>query len=355
MVQQWDKVIATGETIEVTDWLTRLTLDVLGRTVFDVPFNTLESKEARVVELYRYLMEGFFNVKYMMAPFLDKRWNPYRRPYFEACDEINAFFLDIIAKKKAQVKERLEKEARGEVVEQSKKDKDLLTLMYESFYDSEETEMFSDEEMRANLAVFFLAGHDTTSIALVSQIYYLALHPDVQQKAREEVLELLPTDESITPKTKLAYLEAVINECLRLHPPTSMMPFRLTEHESELEGADGHEMTIPENTVMTLDIKSVHRNPQVWQDPDEFRVERWLNTDDKTDKRLGYCPFGGGPRICIGMNFSLLEQRVVLSMLLRRYTWTLPKDTIHTDGIIRNHGILILKLEKMNVQFTPVK
>jgi cytochrome P450 len=354
LVGQWDLLVDTGITVELNKWMHKLTLDMLGSTIFDYPFNTLTGGHSETVQAYETCMEGVLDLKYNVFKFLDGRWNPFRRKYYEASDRLNAFFMDMIVTRKAQVKERLDKEARGEVVEQSKKDKDLLTLMLESFYD-EENESMSNEELKAQLAVFFLAGHDSTAIAITCHMYYLALHPEAQRKAREEVLELLPTDDTLTSKTKLPYVEAVINESLRLHPPADLMIFREIAKDIQLTGKNGQSHHVKAGSAMaSLEVTALHRNPTVWNNPNEFVPERWLDTSEKRgDKQGAYYPFGGGPRICIGMNFALLEQRVALTMLLRRYEWSLPTNSPHKDDL-KSSGLIIMKPEPMQMHMRRI-
>jgi cytochrome P450 len=350
MIDQWDPLVDAGVEIEVCEWMHKLALDMLGRAIFDYPFNRLSGGHSETVQDYELCMEGLLDVKYNAFKFLDGKWNPLRRKYYDAADRLNAFFLDMIVKRKAEVKARLDKEARGEVVEQSKKDKDLLTLMLESFYD-EENETLSNEEIKCQLAVFFLAGHDSTAIVITCHMYYLALHPEAQRRAREEVLKFLPTDEHLDPNTRLPYLEAIIKESLRLHPPADMLLFSDIAKDVKFEGKNGtvHDVKAG-SAITTLEFTALHRNPAIWSDPEAFIPERWFDTSDKRgDKQGAYYPFGGGPRICIGKNCSLLEQRVTMTMLLRRYEWSLPTNSPHKDDL-KSSGLIIIKPDPMKMR-----
>jgi cytochrome P450 len=196
-----------------------------------------------------------------------------------------------------------------------------------------------------------LAGHESTASALASHLYYLATHPDVQTKAREEVLSVLDSDDAIQHNTKLPYLEAVIYESLRIHPPTDALPFRAIAHDVQLEGKSGKMHTLPKGSLASLSLTALHNNPDIWMNPHEFRPERFLNQDERESTKHAFMPFGTGPRMCIGMNFSLLEQRIVLSMLLRCFEWTLPADSPHKDGI-QSTGFTLLKANPMHLSFT---
>jgi cytochrome P450 len=351
MLEHWD-MPPSGKELNVQEWMSRLTFDVLGHTLLDLDFGTLANKDAKMITLFSQVNKAAADTFYVTFEWLDRRWNPWRLAAFQAADAMNALLDDIINQRRAQVQERLEKEATGQVEEQKQREKDLLTLMLETLYTGEEGHALSHDEIRWNMAVFLIAGHDTTAVALATQLYYMATHPDVQRKAREEVLQLLPTDESITPKTKLPYLEAVMHESMRMSTPVTLLPMRMTSRPCVVSSNDGH-VTLPTETMCALDMTSVHYNPTVWKNADQFQPDRWLTPEAAEIKRQGFYSFGAGPRICMGMQFSLLEQRVVLSMLLRRYEWTLPADSIHRDSL-QMKGFIISKPVDLGIVFTPL-
>jgi cytochrome P450 len=163
---------------------------------------------------------------------------------------------------------------------------------------------------------------------------------------------VLGNDQPITQRTKLPYLESIMNECLRLYPPVTMLPFRQpAQQDVTLQGTDGPNV-IPPHAYISLQIMAIHRNPTMWHNPLEFNVDRW-SKDEGVDKRAGFYPFGGGIRTCIGMNFSLLEQRVVLSTLLKHFKWHLPVNSPHTHDM-QCTGSLLLKPLPMTVVFTKL-
>jgi cytochrome P450 len=102
------------------------------------------------------------------------------------------------------------------------------------------------------------------------------------------------------------------------------------------------------------EIFLAHHNPAVWKDPEQFRPERFAaggENEENAKNGLAWAPFGNGARQCIGMNFSLAEQRVVLAMLLRKFTWSLPEDSIHKDHIVFGPGIGLLTAKDLYLSF----
>jgi cytochrome P450 len=130
-----------------------------------------------------------------------------------------------------------------------------------------------------------------------------------------------------------------------------MTIFRKITKDIQLTGKNNtvHNVKAGSATI-ALEITAMHRNPDLWSDPLEFKPERWLDNKAKP----GFVAFGAGARICPGMNLSLLEQRVVLSMLLRRYEWSLPIDSPHQNGV-KASGFFFAKPDPMYMHIRRVQ
>ncbi|CAG8486763.1 10773_t:CDS:10 [Funneliformis caledonium] len=244
--------------IEVQDLMHRLTLDVLGRVAFGFDFNNLEDPTNVYVTTYQEVTAECDKPIYFIIPFIEYL------PYFDRIEarkkvaKINELYDGLIeTKRKSMETEELSKKINNNTA-------DLLECMIHASSDPKYP--MSDEEMRYNLAMFMLAGHDTTATALTTILY------DVQRKARDEILRVL--GDSLTPtidqQRELKYLNMVIKENLRLYPPV--------------------------------------------------------------------CIVQNGTRTCLGNNFSLIEQRVMLCALLRKYEVSLPTDSIHQDKLHLDHS-----------------
>jgi len=173
----------------------------------------------------------------------------------------------------------------------------------------------SENDVRDNISLFFLAGHETTSNALAWAVGMLASHPEVQEKARKEVFEKTPNGLDFESTKNIEYIDWIIHETMRMHPPIPVL--RAKRNTKEVLLGD---WKIPENSLVQIDLVSMLHNPQIWGDPEVFRPERWSPSNLTKEQRTLWMPFSYGPRICLGMNFSILEQKIFLSTLLREFS-----------------------------------
>ncbi|KAG2199879.1 hypothetical protein INT46_009819 [Mucor plumbeus] len=335
-------------TIDVLDLFERLTLDAIGLAGFDFDFNALGDKNNKWVHYYDSIKIGMANPFFMIFPSFDTKWVHWFKKRQEVHDNMTKFkenLDNIITEKRALVNKNLSNGQESE--------KDLLTLMIESEM-SLGGETMSDEELRSNLYLFMLAGHDTSSNTLAFTLYELAKNPEIQKRAREEVLHVLgDSPEDIIPtleQTKqLSYVNMIMKETMRRHPPAYNTTARVATEDINMDG-----IYIPKGTKMCLDIYNLHHNPDVWMEPYTFNPDRFAPGGEADNQEgIAWAPFSNGARQCIGMNFSLVEQRVVLSMLLKKYTWTLPADSPHKD-VLQNRGIawgLVITKDKLNIIF----
>ena len=170
----------------------------------------------------------------------------------------------------------------------------------------------SSSQLRDEVVTTLLAGHDTTALALTFTWYLLSKHPEKREKLHREVDDIdgTPTMDDIR---ELDYTSAVLNEAMRLYPPVYSL-FREPERDVELLGYE-----IEAGSPLMLPQWAVHRSPTHWDDPDEFRPERWQSERAGDRPRFAYFPFGGGPRHCIGKNLAELEAKTILAVIARRY------------------------------------
>ncbi|KAI8328859.1 cytochrome P450 [Choanephora cucurbitarum] len=298
------------DTIDVFDLFERWTLDAIGITGFDFDFNALGDRNNKWVNYYDSVKGGMSNPFYIFFPSFDTKFVRFIKRRKQIHDNLEKFLANIdmmIEQKRKQVHEKAHT-VRDE-------DKDLLTLMIESGL-SEGEDKLSDEELRSNLCIFFLAGHDTTANTLAFALYELAKNPELQEKARKEALEILgDATEDVIPTIEQAkqmtYINMVIKETMRRHTPVYSTTNRVALEDLELAGT-----FIPKGSELSVDIYNLHHNPDVWHDPYQFKPERFVPGGEADQHQgIGWVPFSNGGRQCIGMNFSLAEQRVVLSMM----------------------------------------
>ncbi|RLU15243.1 hypothetical protein DMN91_012237 [Ooceraea biroi] len=176
------------------------------------------------------------------------------------------------------------------------------------------------DDMIAQAFVFFFGGFDTTSTAMSFVAYEIATNPEVQKKLQEEIDQVVKeSNGEVTYETinRLDYLNAVINEGLRLYTP---IPFveRVCNKTYELSPAlpDGKPLIMKKGTMIWVPIFALHRDEKYFEEPEKFRPERFL--DNAHHNSPYYLPFGSGPRMCIAIRFALLEIKVLLFHLLAR-------------------------------------
>jgi cytochrome P450 len=188
---------------------------------------------------------------------------------------------------------------------------DVLSMLLLS---RDQENMLNDIQIRDHIMTFFAAGHETTSNLMTWTFYLLAQHPPVLEKLQAELRTVLagraPTLEDCA---HLHYTEWVLNEAMRLYPPIWTLGRRAIE-AFELDGYH-----FPAGSFFVLSQWIIHRHPDLWEDAERFRPERWH--PERTQQILpgSYFPFGIGPRICIGMPFAQLEAKLLLATILQQY------------------------------------
>jgi cytochrome P450 len=180
----------------------------------------------------------------------------------------------------------------------------------------------SDDEVRDQILVFLLAGHETTSSSLTFALHLLGRHPDVQTAVRQEVCDALgdgdPTAAIV--KSDLPLTTAVVKEAMRLYPAVPLVGRNVAE-DHEIAGR-----LVPAGGAAAVAPWAIHRRADLWNDPLRFDPSRFLDDADEHRHRYAWLPFGGGPRACIGQHFAMLESLTALAMLIRRFDFTAPTD-----------------------------
>jgi cytochrome P450 len=295
MVHQWRAEPTAVR--DVHDAMTRLTLRIVCRVLFG---NDIEQALPVVQRWFGPLGEAV--LRRSMAPArLPSGWPTpanrqlaqARRELFGVCDTI--------------IKDRRNRHT-GE--------QDMLGLLIDA---RDSGTAMSDAEIRDQVLVFLLAGHETTSTALTFALYLLGRHPDVQEKVRAEVDAVggVPTAEQAET---LAYTTMVLRETMRIFPSAPVTGRRAVA-DDEIGG-----YLIPAGADVAVAPWVTHRHPQFWDEPARFDPERFAPEQEKARHRYAWYPFGGGPRACIGQHFSMLESTIALAGLIQNFTFTAAGD-----------------------------
>lgn len=191
--------------------------------------------------------------------------------------------------------------------------KDLLGTLLEA-KDPETGETMTQPQLLDELVTILMAGHETTSNALAWTLYRLSMHPDVARRVRQELHEVLADrPPALEDLRKLVYLDAVLKESMRLHPPVWIMD-RYAEADDVLGG-----YAVPKGTTVITSPYVTHRHPGYWSNPEGFDPDRWFTPEVKKLPKLAYFPFSVGQRKCVGDTLALLEAPLILATLLQKF------------------------------------
>jgi cytochrome P450 len=185
---------------------------------------------------------------------------------------------------------------------------------------SEQGDAFSDEDVVNHMIFVLFAAHDTSTVALTTMAYYMARHPEWQERARARALSL-PAELAYEHLAEMTELDWIMKEALRLNSPVPWLA-RQAVRDTTVNG-----YYIPAGTMVMAPTGAVHANPRVWHDPYTFDPERFSpeRAEDK-GHRFRWMPFGGGVHKCIGLYFAQMEIKTILHHLLRNYEWSIPAD-----------------------------
>lgn len=327
------KKMGNGGLIRWDDYTMRFALDAVGTTAIGHDFHAIEDDHSPFVQQYNDVMDALADPLFLVFPKLE-RWFP-RRKVISKIDNLVSKFQGILEHKKEN------------------KGNDMLTYMLEE-------PGMTDEEYRDNMVVFFIAGHDTTAGAMSSFVYYLAKYPDLQRRAREEVLLALGNDEpNLANLRQLNFVQACIRESLRINTPITYMVPRSCEHAANLKASNGKTYHLPPRTSVILNITSIHHNENYWPNARSFLPKRFLGKSEKDEVRVDaslWLPFALGPRQCPARNFAMYELRTLASLLLQNWEWTLPEDSPHKTYPKNGPSPFALSLPKdMYINFTKRK
>ncbi len=190
---------------------------------------------------------------------------------------------------------------------------DLLGMLMEAKYD--DGSQMTNKQLQEESLILFIAGHETASDILAWIFYLLDKHPATIQKIKAEKERVVGAKKaSFTDLFQMEYLSQVINECLRLYPP-SWITDRIAKEADEILG-----WNIPKGARVIPFIYGLHHSDKLWSDPEVFNPERFTKENRKDRHNFAHMPFGAGPRQCIGRHFAMMEMQLIVLKMLERYT-----------------------------------
>lgn len=315
MLDRWEAISASDITIDVAAEMMHLTLEIVNQALFSTSIDDVAGENLQDIE--DSLNFIFDDVNYRFQRPFYPLWAPTgrNRKYKEAVRMLDQVIYRII-------------QARRDLLRtnpQSAPDDLLTTLM--TAKDEDTGTAMSDQQLRDEVMTMFIAGHETTANTLAWAFYLLACHPDIEEKVITE-LEYVLAERTPDPKdlSDLPYTRMVIDETLRLYP-AAWITNRISVETDTVCG-----YTIPANAFVTISPYAVHRHPDFWDKPDEFQPERFSPEITKGRHPYAFIPFGGGPRLCIGRNFALMEAPLVLAAALQRFQLQLSPGQVVKPG-----------------------
>lgn len=209
---------------------------------------------------------------------------------------------------------------------------DLLDLLLqENQVDGKYGKMLTTKQLVDECKTFFIGGHETTALAISWTLMLLAMHKDWQNQLRDEIREVVgDKDVDINVLAGLKKMKWVMNEVLRLYP-TAPNVQRQAREDIKLDN-----LTIPNGTNMWIDVVAMHHDSSLWgENVNEFLPERFMDdVNGGCNQKMGYLPFGFGGRMCVGRNLGFMEYKIVLTLLLSRFSFKISPNYIHSPCIM---------------------
>ena len=329
--------IADGSPHVIDAEMTHVTADVIFRTLFSIPIRRADAY--RVFEAFgRYQQAAPFASLRAILGFtnLFGRWR--KSASDKAGEEIRALLLAFVEQRQKEI-------ANGTAPD------DLATAIMTT-RDPETDHMFDAREMLDQVAIFFLAGHETSATALTWSLYLIAMDQKTQDRMRAEANAVLgDRAPEFSDMKALAFTRDVFREAMRLYPPVPFVIRRSTKRETM------RDLDIAAGSSLIVSQWYLQRHERLWEDPHAFRPDRWETENGKARARDAYIPFSIGPRVCPGAAFALQEGVLILSELVRRFRFT-PVEGAEPEPVmqvtLRAGGGVNLRVEPVENAQAPM-
>ena len=302
MLNDWELICDKKGTVEVTDAMMRLTLTVVVKALFST---ALSKKEVQTVaDVFTPLLDetnfrAGFPIR-MLHKFRAKK----NAAYEKNIADLDEIIFRIIRERRTS----------------SQPHNDLLQMLMEA-QDEETSEFLSDEELRDEVMTVFIAGHETTANAMSWLWAILSQQSDIRKKVEQEVAEVLGDKKPTTADfPNLSYSLKVFKETLRLYPPVPILPRRV-----EADDVLGN-YKINGGGEVFFSAYLLHRHPDFWENPEVFDPHRFERETERKQHPFAYLPFGGGPRICLGNSFAMMEAVFIVAMTTQRFRLNLVSN-----------------------------
>ncbi|XP_045904172.1 cytochrome P450 3A40-like [Micropterus dolomieu] len=341
LISSMKKTADKDEPLELKEFFGPYSMDVVTSTAFSVDIDSLNNPtDPFVANIKKMLKFDLFNPIFLFIAFF-----PFMAPIFEKLEfsffpkSVLDFFYAALKKIKAN-RENTKLKNRVDFLQlmiNSQKNNDLSKV--------ENDKGLNDHEILSQAMIFLFAGYETTSSSLTFLAYNLARNPHVMKRLQEEVDATFPNKAPVEYQAlmQMDYLDSVVNESLRLYPIAPRLE-RVAKATVEING-----LVIPKGMVVMVPTWPLHRDPDLWPEPEEFKPERFSKENKETIDPYTYMPFGAGPRNCIGMRFALVLMKLAVVEILQTYSFSVCKETeipieLDIQGLISPKRPIKLKL-----------
>ncbi|XP_064415856.1 cytochrome P450 4B1-like [Latimeria chalumnae] len=310
MLDKWEKLINKGQSLEIFQHVSLMTLDSIMKCAFSYHSNCqIESENVYIQAVYE--LCDLINQRFRCFPYYNDLiyyLSPQGRRFRKACKIAHNHTASVIEERKKTLKEEKELEKI-----QAKRYLDFLDILLCA--KDEDGKGLSDENIQAEVDTFMFEGHDTTASGISWILYCMALYPEHQQRCREEIQDVLTGRDTLewADLGNLVYTTMCIKESLRLYPPVPGVGRMLTKPMRFFDGR-----SLPEGCIVAISIYCLHRNPQVWENPEVFDPLRFSPENSTNRHPYAFIPFAAGPRNCIGQHFAMNEMKVAVALTLNR-------------------------------------
>ena len=301
-----------GETIDIDQEMMELALEILGKALLGVDLRTEAPQLTSAVLTALDHVVGSFKSPDILPDFIN---TPRKKKFSDAVQKLDNAVQEIIHHHR-------------EKFDGSVNAKSLLDVIL--FSKDDHGEVMTDQQVRDELITILIAGHETVASALTWSCYLLATNPTVEARMHQELDQVLagraPTFDDFEA---LDYTRRVFDEALRLYPPAWIVTRKAVN--DDVIG----DVKIPAGSLIVISLTNTHTHKDFWNQPDRFDPDRFLSENSKERPKYAYLPFGGGPRLCIGNYFALLEGPLVLASIYQKYRLQLlPNHKVTVDALV---------------------
>ncbi|XP_041959191.1 cytochrome P450 3A40-like [Alosa sapidissima] len=321
LVNSMKKDADLGRPSDTKEYFGAYSMDVVTSTAFSVDIDSLNNpKDPFVTNIKKMLKFDLLNPLFLIIAFF-----PFMAPILEKMNFalFPASVMDFFFAALQTIKSQREANSHQSRV-------DFLQLMVDSQAPQKENgardgahKGLSDHEILSQAMIFIFAGYETSSSTMNFLFYNLATNPDTLKKLHDEIDEVFPDKAEVQYEAlmQMEYLDCVINESLRLYPPVPRID-RVCKKTVDVGG-----VIIPKGAIVMVPTYALHRDPEIWTDPETFNPERFSKENKESIDQYTYMPFGLGPRNCIGMRFALISMKLAIVELLQRFTISTCAET----------------------------